>query len=119
MFDFKAIFQFIPQMIIATVVAGYFIYEMDKKKLPKPDFILSKTPPPPVDEKDLIVESEQHGHRFVQTTPFHPKLLEKEETALFMGILAASMALWTGLFLAFTPLSLVKIFVPADRKSVV
>ncbi|WP_393970804.1 hypothetical protein OXIME_001038 [Oxyplasma meridianum] len=113
MFDFKAIFQFIPQMIIATVVAGYFIYEMDKKKLPKPDFILSKTPPPPVDEKDLIVESEQHGHRFVQTTPFHPKLLEKEETALFMGILAASMALWTGLFLAFTPLSLVKIFVPA------
>jgi hypothetical protein len=112
MFDLNALLQFIPQMIIATVVAVYFIYEMDKKNLPKPEFILSKNLRPTVEEKEQIVISEQKNYHGAQKTPFDPKYIEKEENTLFMGIQTSSMALWTGLFLAFTPLALVKIFIP-------
>ena len=112
MFDFNALLQFIPQMIIATVVAVYFIYEMDKKSLPKPEFILSRNLRPSVEEKEQVVISEQQNEHGGQKTPFDPKYVEKEENSLFMGIQTASMSLWTGLFLAFTPLTLVKIFIP-------
>jgi cation transport ATPase len=112
MFDFNALLQFIPQMIIATVVAVYFIYEMDKKSLPKPEFILSRNIRPTVEEKEQIVISEQQNNHVGQKSPFDPKYIEKEENSLFMGIQTASMSLWTGLFLAFTPLTLVKIFIP-------
>jgi len=112
MFDLNALLQFIPQMIIATVVAVYFIYEMDKKNLPKPEFILSKNLSPTVEEKEQIVISEQKNSPGAQKTPFDPKYIEKQENTLFMGIQTSSMALWTGLFLAFTPLALVKIFIP-------
>lgn len=112
MFNFNALLQFIPQMIIATVVAVYFIYEMDKKNLPKPEFILSKNLQPTVEEKEKIVISEQKNNLGVLKTPFDPRYIEKEENTLFMGIQTASISLWTGLFLAFTPLALVKIFIP-------
>lgn len=112
MLDFKALLQFIPQMIIATVVAVYFIYEMDRKSLPKPEFILSRNAGASVEEKEQIVIAEQKEEPEAQKTTFDPKHIEKEENILFMGIQTASMSLWTGLFLAFTPLTLVKVFIP-------
>ena len=112
MFDFKALLQFIPQMIIATVVAVYFIYEMDRKNLSPPEFILQNRVKPTIEDKERDMISQQKNYYGAQKTPFDPKYLEKEQNTIFMGIQTASISLWTAIFLAFTPLTLVKIFIP-------
>lgn len=110
MFDLNALLQFIPQIIIATVVSVYFIYEMDRRKLPELDFILHNKVVPGVSEKGV---NRNLGNNYEDhKTPFDPRVLEKNGNAFFIGIQTTSVSLWTGLFLAFTPTNVVKIFIP-------